>query len=72
MAKHKGKPSGINKPEVPTGVPANYTPESMKKDHVMTRKYTEQDEKLASHLRTRHPNRNVDKIPPTNGGGYKH
>jgi hypothetical protein len=71
MARHKGKPSGINKPEESTGIPSNFTPERIKRDHLITRKYTDHDEKLADHVRTRHPNRNVDKKEPTNGGGYK-
>jgi len=71
MPRHKGRPSGNNKPEVKTGIPSNYSPETSKKDHVVTRKYTDHDEKLAEHVRTRHPNRNVDKPEATNGGGYK-
>jgi hypothetical protein len=71
MARHKGRPSGVNKPETPTGVPSNYTPETRKKDHQVTRKYTDHDEKLAGHVRTRHPNRNVDKPDATNVGGYR-
>ena len=71
MARHKGKPSGINKPVTETGIPSDFSPEKMKKDHQVTRKYTDHDSKLAEHVRTRHPNRNVDKTEATNGGGYK-
>ena len=68
---HKGKPSGANKPEHPTGIPTNYSPETQKRDHQVTRKYTENDRKLSEHVRTRHPNRNVNKTDATNGGGYR-
>ncbi len=71
MARHKGRPSGNNKPESGTGVPSNLTPDRMKKDHQVTRRYTEHDERLAEHVRTRHPNRNVDKNEATNAGGYR-
>jgi hypothetical protein len=72
MARHKGRPSGNNKPEVPTGTPSNFTPDATKKDHRVTRKYIDPEGKVSEHVRTRHPNRNVDKQDPTNSGGYRH
>jgi len=70
MSSHKGKPSGIDRTER-TGTPSNYTPATRKKDHRATRAYTYNDERVADHIRSRHPNRNVAKSNPTNAGGYR-
>lgn len=72
MGRNKGRPSGNNKPELPTGSPSNFSQESIKKDHRVTRKYIDPEGRVSAHVRTRHPNRNVDKSDPTNAGGYKH
>ena len=71
MARHKGKPSGINKPKKTTGIPSNFTPDSTKQDEQQTQKYTEDDTRIAGHIRERNPNRNVDKEKATNAHGYK-
>ncbi len=72
MALHKGKPSGINKPAITgTGVPSDFSPEKQKINNQMTRKYTKDDEGLADGIKTKHPNRNVDKRNGSNAGGYK-
>lgn len=67
MSTHKGKPSGGNKPESGTGIPTDH----LKNDELLTGKYTNDDEKIAEQVRVKHPNRNVDKVHPTNAGGYK-
>jgi hypothetical protein len=67
MSTHKGKPSGVNKPENGTGIPSD----NLKNNEELTGKYTENDEKISEQVRVKHPNRNVDKLHPTNAGGYK-
>lgn len=71
MSKHKGKPSGLNKPEEGTGTPSNIKPANLKKDEKLTREYTDDDKKLAQQVRTKNPNRNVDKDKATNIHGYR-
>jgi hypothetical protein len=70
MTRSKGKPSGKGKVEG-TGIPSNIQPGNMGKDEELTREYTENDEQLAEKVRTKHPNRNVNKNEATNAGGYK-
>ncbi len=69
--RNKGKPSGINKSEGGTGTPSNINDGKMGKDNKITRQYTDEDRKLADHVRTKNPNRNVDKPKATNIHGYR-
>jgi hypothetical protein len=71
MSRNKGKPSGLNKPEEGTGVPSDLKPRNLNKDEALTKEYTDDDKKLADHVRSKHPNRNVDKEKATNAHGYK-
>jgi hypothetical protein len=71
MSKHKGKPSAINKSESGTGIPSVIKPGSLRNDKILTEKYTDDDKKIASHVRLRKSNRNTDKENPTNAHGYK-
>jgi hypothetical protein len=71
MARHKGKPSGINKPEETTGVPTNLTPDNADLNQEQTEKYTEDDTRIAENIREKNPNRNVNKEKATNAHGYK-
>ena len=72
MALHKGKPSGINKPDnKSTGVPSDFKPGHLERDKKLSKKYTTGDEKIAEGVKTQHPNRNVNKPNATNAGGYK-
>lgn len=66
----KGKPSGVNRSEG-TGVPSKISSKKMKEDDRITDEYTENDERIAPGVKTKHPNRNTDKLHPTNAGGYK-
>jgi hypothetical protein len=62
MSSHKGKPSGINKPETRgTGVPSDFKPEKLEADNTLTEKYTEDDADLAKGLKVKHHNRNTNK-----------
>ena len=70
MRLDKGNPSGITK-TAGTGVPSKIDPEKLEKDEEITEKYTDDDQKIADSVRLKHPNRNTDKLPPTNAGGYK-
>jgi len=70
MSRSKGKPSGINKSEG-TGMPSDFKPQDQKTDKKLTREYTEDDKKPAGHLRSKSPNRNVNKLKATNAHGYK-
>jgi len=73
MALHKGKPSGINKPENRgTGVPSDFKPAHLKRDHRLARKYIRDNEELCENVRVQHRNRNANKRNPTNAGGYKY
>ena len=73
MALHKGKPSGINKPDIKgTGVSSNFTPENQERNSELTEKYTRDDEGLADGLKMQHPNRNPNKKNPTNAGRYRY
>ena len=69
MRVDKGKPSGANRSEG-TGVPSKVK-QNIKQDDQITEKYTEDDNKISSHVRSGHPNRNTNKLHPTNAGGYK-
>jgi hypothetical protein len=71
MSRNKGKPSGINKSEEGTGVPSDLKPRNLNKDKALTKEYADDDKKLADHVRSKHPNRNVDKENATNAHGYK-
>jgi hypothetical protein len=68
--RNKGKPAGKAKPGG-TGVPSVVKAGSNQKDNRITKTYTDNDDKVASHVRTKHPNRNVNKPDATNAGGYK-
>ena len=70
MAREKGKPSGKHN-ESATGIPSNIQPKKLEKDIHLTDEFTEDDAKIAGHVKTQHPNRNVDKKNATNAGGYK-
>ena len=75
MALHKGKPSGINKPENRgTGIPSDFKPADLKRDHRLAGKYIRvtDDEELGENVRIQHPNRNAHKRNPTNAGGYRY
>ena len=73
MALHKGKPSGINKPDITgTGVPSNFTPRNQKRNNQLTEKYTRNDEGIAEGIKMQHPNRNPHKKNPTNAGRYRY
>ena len=69
---HRGHPSGINKGDKGTGVPAGGKfMEDEKRDEELTNKYTDDDEGIAGNIRQNNPNRNDDKDDATNAGGYK-
>jgi hypothetical protein len=70
MAREKGKPSGKHN-ESATGIPSNIQPNKQEEDNNLTDEFTQDDEKIADHVKTKHPNRNVDKNNATNAGGYK-
>jgi hypothetical protein len=70
MRLDKGKPSRANKQEG-TGVPSKINASKMKEDQRLTEEYTDDDEKLADHVKTSKQNRNTQKLHPTNAGGYK-
>jgi hypothetical protein len=69
---HKGHPSGINKSEEGTGVPASdkYI-EDPKRDEELTNKYTNDDMSIVDNVLKNNQNRNPDKGDATNAGGYK-
>ena len=69
---HRGHPSGVNKSDEGTGVPAGdkYV-EDLKRDEELTNQYTDEDEGIADSVRKNNPNRNTDKGNATNAGGYK-
>ena len=71
MARHKGKPSGNNKLDDTTGIPSNLTADNIGNNEKQTRKYTDDDARIAKHVREKNPNRNVDKEKATNAHGYK-
>jgi hypothetical protein len=66
----KGKPSGPNRSEG-TGVPSKIKAGKLGEDEKITNKFTEEDKKIADHVRKGHPNRNTNKLHSTNAGGYK-
>jgi hypothetical protein len=71
MSRHKGKPSGINKPESGTGVPSDFKPDNLKTDEKLTQEYTDDDKRPAGSVKVKHPNRNTNKPNATNAHGYK-
>ncbi len=71
MVAHKGKPSGINKPTIGTGVPSDFKPSGAKKDKKLTKKFTKDDTELAENVKLKHRNRNVNKNDATNAGRYR-
>ena len=70
MSRNKGKPSRLNKSEG-TGIPSDFKPQDLKGDKELTQKYTDDDKKLATQVRSKNRNRNVDKEKATNAHGYK-
>jgi len=69
---HRGKPSGVNKSDDGTGVPAGGKfVEDNQRDEELTDKYTDNDDGIAGSVRQNNPNRNTDKGEATNAGGYK-
>ncbi|HET9429975.1 MAG TPA: hypothetical protein VFO70_02305, partial [Chitinophagaceae bacterium] len=70
MSRNKGKPSGLNK-SIGTGVPSKLKNSNLKRDNLITQKYTDDDKSIAGHVRVKNPNRNVDKQDATNAHGYK-
>jgi hypothetical protein len=71
MATDKGYPSGTNKSESGTGIPTTISSEKMKDDKQLTEKYTDDDNEIAQGVHKGHPNRNENKGPATNIGGYR-
>ena len=73
MARHKGNPSGRNKSQnmKGTGVPTHFGADDCNHDIMLTNQYTDNDDRLAEHVKTRHPNRNVNKTEATNARGYR-
>ena len=72
MALHKGKPSGINKPEQRgTGIPSDFKPAHLERDEKLSGKYIRENDELGENVRIQHRNRNANKRNPTNAGGYK-
>lgn len=69
---HRGQPSGTNKSEEETGIPAGgkFVEES-ERDARLTEQFTNDDSNVADGVRQENPNRNVDKGDATNAGGYK-
>ena len=70
MSLHKGRPSGKVKSEG-TGIPSHIDNKKLKRDKNLTEQYTEDDKRMATSIKSRHPNRNVNKKEATNAGGYK-
>jgi hypothetical protein len=72
MSLHKGKPSGRTEPEG-TGIPSGINSKDLKLkiDKKLTEQYTDDDRRMAASVRSKHPNRNVNKTESTNRGGYK-
>jgi hypothetical protein len=58
---HLGHPSGVNKSESGTGIPARLDAENRPNDVDKTEKYTDNDERVSDNVRQGHPNRNTDK-----------
>lgn len=73
MAGHKGNPSGRNKSQTmnSTGIPTHFGANDYNRDIMLTRQYTDNDDRLAEHIKKRHPNRNVNKTEATNARGYR-
>lgn len=67
---NKGKPSGNTRSEG-TGTPSQVKPAKLRQDNKFTQEYTDDDKKLADHVKSTHPNRNVNKQKPTNIHGYR-
>jgi hypothetical protein len=68
---HRGHPSGINKSDKGTGVPAGKFVDDLKKDEELTDKYTDGEDEVTNNVRQNNPNRNTDKDDATNAGGYR-
>lgn len=71
MSEHKGRPSGTNKSDKGTGIPAGKYLDDMERDKELTQDYTDRDREVADDIRQNNPNRNTDKTDATNAGGYK-
>ncbi|HEV7330695.1 MAG TPA: hypothetical protein VGN63_06635 [Flavisolibacter sp.] len=70
MRLDKGQPSGTNKNNQGTGVPAKFD-KDLERDKELTQEYTDNDQDVAGSVRQNNPNRNTDKPDATNIGGYK-
>ena len=70
MRSDKGQPSGTNKSNKGTGVPATFD-KDMERDKELTQEYTENDQEVSDSVRQNNSNRNTDKADATNAGGYK-
>jgi hypothetical protein len=69
---HRGHPSGVNKSDDGTGIPAGGKfVEDPKRDEELTDKYTDDEREISGNIRQNNPNRNSDKDDATNAGGYK-
>ena len=69
---HRGHPSGVNKSDKGTGVPAGGKfMEDDKRDEELTNIYTDDDEGIAGSVPQNNSNRNTEKDNATNTGGYK-
>jgi len=71
MSKHKGMPSGRNKPGEGTGVPSKINNDDEQLDNRITNQYTDDDKQVAEQVPLRHRNRNVNKVQATNVHGYR-
>lgn len=65
---HRGQPSGINKSNDDTGIPAGKFVEDEKYDQERTDNYTDSESAIAESVRQNNPNRNVDKDDATTAG----
>lgn len=68
---HKGQPSATNKSEG-TGLTADMKNVDLEKIKKITDEYMDGPDEIADNVKKEHPNRNVDKEDPTNGGSYQY
>ena len=68
---HRSHPSGVNKSDGGTGVPADKYADDLKRDEELTNKYTDDKNEISDSIHQNNPNRNTDKDHATNAGGYR-
>lgn len=61
MQQDNGQPSGANKNDQGTGIPAGKLNDDLQRDQELTDRYTADDQDIAGSVRTNNSNRNTDK-----------